>query len=561
MLSLIAGASPTIYACHLATILNNNCNPVTRPPGATDAICNAFGQYAGGSPCANSLSLYKAVKEACLNPCPASGQTGCSEQPGQNMAGLQAASSVDPNVKMGPQGVGTQNWVSGTQPLPYGVFFTNLASATAPAQRVVVTDQIDTSKFDLSTFAFGAVTLPTQIVTPPLGAHSYATTVDLRPATNLVVRINASLNLSSATATWTFSSVDPTTGLPPSDPTVGFLPPDTNPPNGEGGVSYSVKPLAGLSSGTAVANTASVIFDQNAAISTQPWTNTLDSVPPVSHVNALPATESSPNFLVSWSGTDDASGVANFTIWVSDNGAPFIVWQSNRTATSATYSGVAGHTYGFYSIAQDNADNIEPAKTQAQATTKVSTASPPIAACQNVTVPTNPGVCSAASASINNGSSDPDGDSITLTQTPPGPYPLGTTGVKLTVTDTQNLSASCNGNVTVVNKQPPTISSLSASPNVIWPPNNKLVPVTLSVSATDNCTPNPVCKITTITSNEPISSGDTQITGNLTANLRAQRLGSGTGRIYTLTVQCSDGSGNSSSAPVTVEVPHDQGKT
>ena len=77
---------------------------------------------------------------------------------------------------------------------------------------------------------------------------------------------------------------------------------------------------------------------------------------------------------------------------------------------------------------------------------------PPTAACQNVTVPTDPNVCSAASASINNGSSDPDGDSITLTQTPPGPYALGTTGVKLTVTDTQNLSASCNGNVTVVDQ-------------------------------------------------------------------------------------------------------------
>jgi hypothetical protein len=280
----------------------------------------------------------------------------------------------------------------------------------------------------------------------------------------------------------------------------------------------------------------------------------------VSHVGALPATENSANFTVSWSGTDDASGLQGFTIWVSDNGGPFSIWDNNTSATSDTYSGVVGHTYGFYSIAQDNAGNIEPAKTQAEATTTVRIGGPPTAACQNVMVPTDPNVCSAASASINNGSSDPDVDSITLAQTPSGPYALGTTAVKLTVTDTENLSASCNGNVTIADKQPPTISSVAASPNVLWPPNNKLVPVNLSVSARDNCTPNPVCKITNITSSEPTSSGDTQIVGYLTANLRAQRLGTGTGRIYTLAVQCTDGSGNSSFAPVTVRVPHDQGK-
>jgi hypothetical protein len=82
------------------------------------------------------------------------------------------------------------------------------------------------------------------------------------------------------------------------------------------------------------------------------------------------------------------------------------------------------------------------------------------------------------------------------------------------------------------------------------------VPVTLSVLATDNCTANPACKLTSVTSNEPIASGDTQITGNLTASLRAERLGSGSGRTYTLTVQCTDASGNNSLGTGTVTVPH-----
>ena len=37
---------------------------------------------------------------------------------------------------------------------------------------------------------------------------------------------------------------------------------------------------------------------------------------------------------------------------------------------------------------------------------------------------------------------------------------------------------------------------------------------------------------------------DWEITGDLTLDLRAERSGSGTGREYTITVQCTDGTGN-----------------
>jgi len=70
-----------------------------------------------------------------------------------------------------------------------------------------------------------------------------------------------------------------------------------------------------------------------------------------------------------------------------------------------------------------------------------------------------------------------------------------------------------------------------------------------------------------VTSNEPVNGTgdgdqepDWEITGPLTVNLRAERAGTGSGRVYTLTVQCSDDSGNSSTGSVAVTVPHDQGK-
>lgn len=103
-----------------------------------------------------------------------------------------------------------------------------------------------------------------------------------------------------------------------------------------------------------------------------------------------------------------------------------------------------------------------------------------------------------------------------------------------------------------------TIESLTAKPNVLWPPNHKLIPVTVTAKISGNCSA-VVCKIVSVTSNEPIDSDDAVITGDLTVKLRAERSGDGTGRVYTITVQCTDAAGNVTVKTVTVTVPHDQG--
>jgi hypothetical protein len=275
--------------------------------------------------------------------------------------------SIDPNSKVGPRGVGSPQFVQGASDIPYSISFGNASTATAPAQAVTVSDSI-TGTLDSSTIALGPITLPSQLITPPpvpLSVSPFSTTIDLRPSINLLVNISASLDPTKNVLTWTFQSLDPATNQPPTDPTVGFLP-----PGGEGSIFLNVVPKQGLPTNSQVNNQAEVVFDTNPAISTPIWFNTLDNTPPTSSVIALPPFENALNFPVQWSGTDVGAGIQDFTIYVSDNAGPFTAFQTNTTATSATFAGQAGHSYGFYSIGRDLVGNVEPAKSTDEASTQ-----------------------------------------------------------------------------------------------------------------------------------------------------------------------------------------------
>ena len=109
---------------------------------------------------------------------------------------------------------------------------------------------------------------------------------------------------------------------------------------------------------------------------------------------------------------------------------------------------------------------------------------------------------------------------------------------------------------------PPAITGLTATPDVLWPPNNEMVPIVLAPTVSDDSDASPACQITEVSNNESASStGPTSsITGPLTLTLKADRNGSGTGRIYTITVACTNSAGLSATRTATVQVPHDQRK-
>ncbi|MCW5631782.1 MAG: tandem-95 repeat protein [Rubrivivax sp.] len=308
----------------------------------------------------------------------------------QEFLGFAFAESVgasDPNQLLGPAGFGPQRFIDSSITLPYRVDFENEPTATAPAQLVTVTNQLD-ADLNWNTFALTEVGFGDLIIAVPAGSQYFETTVPMHyNGRDFEVQVAVGINLATGLVSARFSSIDPNTGLPP-DVLTGFLPPEDGTGRGMGHFSYSVAPRTASPTGTEIRNIALIVFDGQPAIATnqidphnpaagtdpnREALNTLDAVGPSSAVQPLPATSSSASFLVSWAGTDDAggSGIANYDVYVSTDGGAFSLWQQRTTATSAAYSGSAGHTYAFYSIARDNVGHVEAAPSTADAITRV----------------------------------------------------------------------------------------------------------------------------------------------------------------------------------------------
>lgn len=109
--------------------------------------------------------------------------------------------------------------------------------------------------------------------------------------------------------------------------------------------------------------------------------------------------------------------------------------------------------------------------------------------------------------------------------------------------------------------QPPDCSGATASPALLWPPNNKFVSVNIG-GVTDADGDPLTLTITAIRQDEPVGKGnsapDGKGVGASSAELRAEKLGSGDGRVYHVSFTASDGQGGTCTGEVRVSVPHDQ---
>ena len=109
------------------------------------------------------------------------------------------------------------------------------------------------------------------------------------------------------------------------------------------------------------------------------------------------------------------------------------------------------------------------------------------------------------------------------------------------------------------------IVDVELSRSVLWPPNHKLVDITVDYNTINNCGP-ATCSLS-VASNEPVEGTgggdqgpDWEIIDEHQLRLRAERNAHGSGRVYTITITCTDGSGGSTTRSVSVRVPKNQRK-
>jgi len=287
-----------------------------------------------------------------------------------------------------------------------------------------------------------------------------------------------------------------------------------------------------------------------------------------------------------------ASDTEDVTIAVEDSTPPVITCPPDITLecpadtnVSATGSAAASDTCG--SVTVGHSDTWEPAcgntgtltrtwmaiddwgnsSSCAQTITVIDTTPPVITCPPDITLecPADTNVSATGSAAA----SDTCG-SVTVGHSDTWEPACGNTGTLTrtwTAIDDCGNSSSCAQTITVIDTTPPTINTLSVTPGVLWPPSHKMVEVDVTADFHDLSDPEPVCRIVNVTSNEPVNSigdgstePDWEITGDLTVSLRAESAGTGTGRLYTLHIECTDTCGNIATATVEVTVPHDKRK-
>ncbi len=254
--------------------------------------------------------------------------------------------------------------------------------------------------------------------------------------------------------------------------------------------------------------------------------------------------------------TSAAGATVSFTVSATDN---------KDGTVPVTTSSASGSTFplGTTTVTATATDAAGNTATQTFTVTVVDTVAPVITAPGNLVLEATS--AAGATATFSATATDATGATITYSHASGSTFALGTTTVTATATDAAGNQSSATFTVTVRDTTAPTFTSLTTNAPSLWPPNHKMVSVTVTGNATDAAGAVSY-RIVSVTSNEPdngLGDGDTandiKITGAMTVDLRAERAAKGKGRVYTITVEATDATGNKTTKTVTVGVPLNQG--
>ena len=138
---------------------------------------------------------------------------------------------------------------------------------------------------------------------------------------------------------------------------------------------------------------------------------------------------------------------------------------------------------------------------------------------------------------------------------------------QLVVSDGHASSAADSVTIHIADTNDPPVCTLAqASPTFLWPPNHTMVPVSI-LGVTDPNNQAVTFTFTVVTQDEPVNGlgdGDTSPDAAVSGNqilLRAERAGTGNGRVYVVHFTATDAEGAHCSGSVKVAVPHSKKDT
>ena len=282
---------------------------------------------------------------------------------------VRGVGSYDPNEMIGPAGYDDEaHYIKPINNMGYTITYENKSSATAPAHEVYVNDKLDLSKYDAESFAFTSFGWADTTVYVG-GATTQEFTRDIKYQVNeqdIIVRVSGSFDPETGVANWSMISLDKS-GKEIEDPDLGYLLPNNDDHVGEGFVSFSIKHKDNPANGTKISNKATIIFDANAPIETNVYTNTIDTDYPTSKI-----TKSAVNggiMELTIEGSDATSGVASYDVYVfKDGGEAEAVVYGLPEGSKCTIPYEASIEYAFCVIATDNVGWKEPKDIKAEYT-------------------------------------------------------------------------------------------------------------------------------------------------------------------------------------------------
>ena len=280
--------------------------------------------------------------------------------------GNKGRGSYDPNEMIGPSGYDDQaHYIKPIHEMSYMITFENKSSATAPAHEVFVTDVLDASKYDFSTFSFTGFGWAEQSYTVG-GSKTKEFTRDIAynvKGQDILVRVTGQFDEKTGTVNWSFVSLKKN-GDEIDDPDLGFLLPNNDNRDGEGFVSFIIEHKANPANGSTISNKATIVFDANDPIVTNTYVNTFDTDYPSSQITKVE--EKNGQLVVTVSGSDATSGIGSYHIYAFKNGGEAELVATITEGNQASFACDPGTKYGLCVIATDNVGWNEPKDIKAE---------------------------------------------------------------------------------------------------------------------------------------------------------------------------------------------------